>query len=148
MLLIDPGKKFQLVYYPKIYLVVTNLVAITVSAGVGLFFYLTTPDKTLGILVLLYYILGMGPLVALAYLRIGYFNEELVSGTALTFSGFLFFNFSDTLLFLSLVSPVIPVNWSFLSNNFYWLAMYLVAISVARKKLVFNLYLQNEILDS
>jgi hypothetical protein len=135
-LMLFPEKECSFLKYKTKSLIETFLFATVIYTGFGLFFYFNCPDNILSVLVLIYFILGFGPPVALAYLRIKKLSQETIRGTVLSFAGLLCFNFSDTLLFFSLLSGIIPLKWSFLSNNIYWAAMYLLSLSVSRENFV------------
>ena len=140
MLFLFPEGGCYFLRYDKNKLGVTLLVSETVYTGFGIFFYFNSHQPVLRTLILIYFILGFGPPVSLAYLRIGGLSQETFRASVLTFAGLLCFNFSDTILFFSLLSKIIPLKWSFLSNNIYWTAMYLLALSSSREN--FNAVIQ------
>jgi hypothetical protein len=85
----------------------------------------------------IYLVVSFGLPASYAYLRIGALNnlEEVKESKVscyIAFCGINIFNFSDLLLIISMFTNWLPSYTGLISDVFYWLAMYLLTISVIR----------------
>ena len=87
---------------------------------------------TISILTSVYIILGFGIPLSYSYLRIGALNQESKMSSLFAFLGILIFNISDLLLFICIFTDKFPSYVILISNNIYWLGIYLITISVVR----------------
>ena len=80
-----------------------------------------------------YMILGFGLPLSYAYLRINNSElEESKSASIFAFVGVLLFNISDIFLFISMFTQLLPAYFIVISDNIYWLSMFLITISMDR----------------
>lgn len=82
--------------------------------------------------VFIYMFFGFGIQLSYAFLRIGALEEESKWSSLFGFIGMFLFNISDILLFISMYTDWVPSYVTPISDNIYWLAIYLICISVVR----------------
>ena len=111
--------------------IITSLVVCILMAPSIVVFVIYMKGSVLMKVVLPIYILSMGLDLATATVRIGGYIDETLSSQVIALIGTIFFMISDYLLFWNLFLGLIPYG-DVISITIYWLAMYLITISIVR----------------
>lgn len=89
--------------------------------------------KIISIIILLYAFFGFGFQLSYAFLRINAIREESTYSSIFGFLGIFLFNISDVLLLSAVMfTPFFPDYVITISDDYYWLGLFLITISIVR----------------
>ena len=131
MFAIEPYKKFKIILYSTQRLILSHVIFMIPFTIFGIL-NITRQSSFVTIALFLYMFFGFGIQLSYAFLRIGKLPDESIWSSIFAFIGMGLFNLSDILLFISMYTDWVPKYVTFISNNIYWVAIYLISISVVR----------------
>lgn len=135
--MVKPWTEMRLIKHDKIILLISHIVSTLPFIGFGIMFIVLSPDFV-SASIMFYLSTGFGPLFSYALLRINGNNINNFTSTEsklsqwIAFTGVFLFNISDVLLLLGMFVKDIPSYMILISNNIYWLSMFLITVSVLR----------------
>lgn len=124
-------KNCQIIKYKALSLLVSHLIFNLFSLGLILTFYFLT-NPPISYLLMAYIGIGFGFEASYAYLRIGQIKNENSLSSIISFIGFILFNLSDTLLFLTLFTNHFPKYCILISDDLYWIGIFCITLSIVR----------------
>lgn len=138
--IVKPYRNFSLIKFPYKKTFICHIIFVFPFIILGILELIY--DQTLvSVSIFLYSFFGFGFTLSYSFLRIGQLSnnnsdseieiEESKISSLVAFIGILLFNFSDIILILSLIN-IIPEFFIIISDNIYWLAMYLLTASIVR----------------
>lgn len=131
MFAIKPYKKFSIIIYPWKKLVLSHILFTIPFTILGIL-NMIKETSFITISVFIYMLFGFGVQLSYAFLRINTLDEESKWSSIFGFIGMFLFNVSDILLFISMYTNWLPTCVMPISDNIYWIAIYLICISIVR----------------
>lgn len=131
MFAIEPYKKFKIISHSWKSLLISHFLFMAPFTVLGIL-NIVRQTSFVTISLFLYMFFGFGIQLSYAFLRINKLPDESPWSCIFAFTGMLLFNLSDILLFISMYTDWVSSYVILISDDIYWLAMYLISISVVR----------------
>jgi len=131
MFAIEPYKKFKIISHSWKALL-TSHILFMIPFTILSILNIVRETSFVTIILFLYMFFGFGVQLSYAFLRINKLDDESIWSCIFAFIGMGLFNLSDILLFISMYTHWVPSYVTLISDDIYWLAMYLISISVVR----------------
>jgi len=131
-LFLKPYKKIQIIHYPvrKFWILFTIFLGLHLCIGIT--FIILIRNK-LSVLIFFYIIFGLTPPLVMSIMRIGELEKESRVSSILCLFGIIMYNISDIILFLTIFfHSYFPSYTHLITNDIYWLGLYLITISIVR----------------
>jgi hypothetical protein len=133
--MIKPFSRISLIRHNKVNLMVSHIVFTFPFLCFAIFNCVRDPGF-ISFSTFVYLTFTFGLPQSYAYLRVDSLNNievtESVYSCYIAFIGITLFNISDILLIISMFTNWLPPNSALLSDNIYWIAIYLITISIIR----------------
>jgi hypothetical protein len=135
LFMIKPYKRIFFIKFPIKKLIISHVISFIIFLVLGIL-PLIYHVSFVSISIFLYLLFGFGFLTSYAFLRIGalkdYEIEESKTSCILAFLGISLFNKADIILLITMYTSLLPKHMVLVSDNIYWLSMYLLTISIVR----------------
>jgi len=131
MFMVKPYTKIDIIHYSWKKMLLSHILFMIPFIILGIL-NIVKETSFITISVFIYIFFGFGIQLSYAFLRIGVLKEESKWSCIFGFIGMFLFNISDILLFISMYTNWVPTYVIPISDNVYWLAIYLICISIVR----------------
>lgn len=133
VMILYPASRVKLISYDLLPLIVSHIIFNVPFIALTFIFFLSKNSSTaIYALIMIYIILGFGLQLSYSFLRIKAISWESIYSSICGFCGVLLFNISDFLLLSTMFTPIFPEYCILISDNIYWLAMFLLSLSIVR----------------
>lgn len=135
-MILYPSTRFKLIRHNYISLILSHLLFNIPFVIVAFAVFSSKLPGLIYASIILYILLGFGMQLSYSFLRINAIDGESRYSSIIGFLGILFFNISDILLLVTMFTNFLPSYCLLISDNIYWLGIFLLSISIVRSPYV------------